>query len=244
MKLGKNEVIIFSGDSITDGNRGKSMDCNHIMGHGYQYIVASGLALDNAENMPKFINKGYSGENAVDLLAKWKADVLDNKPTLLSILVGVNEGGYGYFNNLTPDEAKERYETNLRKILELTRKELGDIKIVLCEPFYCPLDKSDYSYKNSPHPDGVEAPFNRPDSNDPEDSVVYREQVNALIRSAAPRIAEDYDCAFVPLYDKLYEQAARARVEYFVWDGTHPSIAGHMLIAEEWLKAVEKHFGS
>ena len=57
MKLNKNDVVLFSGDSITDGNRGRSMDCNHIMGHGYQYIVASQLALENAENMPKFINK-------------------------------------------------------------------------------------------------------------------------------------------------------------------------------------------
>lgn len=239
MKLTDKDIVLFSGDSITDGNRGKSMDCNHIMGHGYQYIIAGRLALDNAENMPKFINKGYSGENAYDLLGKWQADVLDNKPTLLSILVGVNEGGYGYFNGLTPDEAKDRYETNLRAILELTRKELGDIKIVLCEPFYCPLDKSDYSYKNSPHPDGVEGPFKRPDSNDPEDSVIYRMAVNEKIRAVVPKIAEDYGCIFVPLYDKIYEQAARSRIEYFVWDGTHPSIAGHMLIAEEWLKAVE-----
>ena len=67
MKLNKNDVVLFSGDSITDGNRGKSMDCNHIMGHGYHYIIAGRLALDNAENMPKFINKGYSGENAIDL---------------------------------------------------------------------------------------------------------------------------------------------------------------------------------
>lgn len=238
MKLTKDDVVLFSGDSITDGNRGKSMDCNHIMGHGYQYIVASRLALDNAENMPKFINKGYSGENAIDLLAKWKEDVLDNKPTVLSILVGVNEGGYGYFNNLTPDEAKERYETNLREILALTRKELGNIKIILCEPFYCPLDKSDYSYRFTPHPDGVEKPFERPDSHDPEDSVTYREEVNKRIRAAAPKIAEDYGCVFVPLYDKIYEAAAKSKIEYFVWDGTHPSIAGHMLIAEEWLKAV------
>ena len=244
MKLGKNEVVLFSGDSITDGNRGKTMDCNHIMGHGYQYIVASRLALDNAENMPKFINKGYSGENAIDLLAKWKKDVLDNKPTLLSILVGVNEGSYGYFNKLTTDEAKERYETNLRAILELTRKELGDIKIILCEPFYCPLDASDHSYRNSPHVEGVEEYFSRPDSFDPEDSIGYREEINRKIRTVAPEIADDYGCVFVPLYDKFFEQTKRSRLEYFVWDGTHPSIAGHMLIAEEWLKAVEKHFGS
>lgn len=236
MKLNKNDVVLFSGDSITDGNRVKSMDCNHIMGHGYQYIVASELAFKNAENMPKFINKGYSGENAKDLLEKWREDVLDNKPTVLSILVGANEGGYGYFNGLTPDEAKERYETNLRAILELTRKELGDIKIILCEPFYCPLDKSDYSYKFTPHTDGIEAPFKRPDSNDPEDSVTYRMAVNEKIRAVAPKIAEDFGCIFVPLYDKFYENAARSRMEYFVWDGTHPSIAGHKLIADEWLK--------
>lgn len=240
MKLSKNDVVLFSGDSITDGNRGKKMDCNHIMGHGFQYIIAGRLALDNAENMPKFINKGYSGENAVDLLAKWQTDVIDNKPTVLSILVGVNEGGYGYFNGLTPDEAKDRYETNLRAILELTRKELGDIKIILCEPFYCPLDKSDYSYRFTPHPDGVESEFIRPDAHDPEDSVAYRVEVNKKIRAVVPKIAEDYSCVFVPLYDKIYEQAKRSRMEYFVWDGTHPSIAGHMLIADEWFKYVNE----
>ncbi len=239
MKLTKDDVVLFSGDSITDGNRGKSMDCNHIMGHGYQYIVASRLALDNAENMPKFINKGYSGENAEGLLEKWHADVIDNKPTVLSILVGVNDGGYGYFDKITPDEAAERHETKLRAILEKTRNELGNIRIIVCEPFYFPLDKSDYSYKNSPHPDGVEGPFKRPDSNDPEDSVAYREAANIRIRAATKRLAEEFDCIFVPLYDKIKDSAARSRIEYFVWDGTHPSIAGHMLIAEEWLKAVE-----
>jgi lysophospholipase L1-like esterase len=207
------------------------------MGHGYQYIVASRLALDNAADMPKFINKGYSGENAEGLLEKWQADVIDNRPTLLSILVGVNDGGYGYFAKITPEEAKDRHETNLRQILEKTRKELGDIKIILMEPFYFPLDKSDYSYKLTPHPDGVEGPFKRPDSNDPEDSVAYRDATNRLIRAATQKLAEEFGCIFVPLYDKIKEHAEKSRMEYFIWDGTHPSIAGHMLIAEEWLKA-------
>ncbi|MBP3696193.1 MAG: SGNH/GDSL hydrolase family protein [Clostridia bacterium] len=241
MKLGKNEVILFSGDSITDGNRGKSMDCNHIMGHGYQYTVAGRLALDNAENMPKFINKGYSGETAGGLLEKWQADVIENKPTILSILVGVNDGGCGYFSRITPEKAALRYETNLRAILETTRKELGNITIVVCEPFYFPLDKSDCSYKNTPHPDGVEGPFKRPDSDDPEDSVAYRVEANKIIRAASRKLAEEYGCIFVPLYDKIHEQAARSRMEYFIWDGTHPSIACHMLIADEWLRVVEEH---
>ena len=125
MKLDKNDILLFSGDSITDGNRGKCMDCNHIMGHGYQYIVASQLALENAENMPKFINKGYSGERAENLLEKWQEDVIDNKPTLLSILVGVNDGRHGYFAGITPDETARRYEANLRAILEKYYRENG-----------------------------------------------------------------------------------------------------------------------
>jgi hypothetical protein len=29
--------ILFQGDSITDGNRGRNTDPNHILGHGYQF---------------------------------------------------------------------------------------------------------------------------------------------------------------------------------------------------------------
>ncbi|MBQ2903771.1 MAG: SGNH/GDSL hydrolase family protein [Clostridia bacterium] len=237
MKLTDKDVILFSGDSITDGNRGKSMDCNHIMGHGYQYIVSGRLALDNCEARPKFINKGYSGDVAEGLYKNWQADVIDNRPTILSILVGVNDGGRGWFDEITPDEAAGRHEKYLRLILEKTRKELGNIKIIVCEPFYFPLDKSDYSYRYTPHPDGVEGPFKRPDSNDPEDSVAYREAANIKIRSATKKLAEEFDCVFVPLYDKIKEHAEKSKTEYFIWDGTHPSIAGHMIIAEEWLKA-------
>jgi hypothetical protein len=37
--------ILFQGDSITDGNRGRSADPNHILGHGYVNFQA---ALDRA----------------------------------------------------------------------------------------------------------------------------------------------------------------------------------------------------
>ena len=37
----KNSRILFQGDSITDGNRGRSADPNHILGHGYAFIIAA-----------------------------------------------------------------------------------------------------------------------------------------------------------------------------------------------------------
>ena len=33
--------ILFQGDSITDGNRGRRADPNHILGHGYVFIIAA-----------------------------------------------------------------------------------------------------------------------------------------------------------------------------------------------------------
>ena len=39
LKAGIGMVILFQGDSITDGNRGRSSDLNHIMGHGYAFSI-------------------------------------------------------------------------------------------------------------------------------------------------------------------------------------------------------------
>ena len=36
-----NARILFQGDSITDGNRGRNTDPNHILGHGYCFIIAA-----------------------------------------------------------------------------------------------------------------------------------------------------------------------------------------------------------
>ena len=42
----RNLVFLFQGDSITDGNRGRNADPNHIMGHGYAFAVASRVGAD------------------------------------------------------------------------------------------------------------------------------------------------------------------------------------------------------
>jgi len=41
-------LVLFQGDSITDGGRGRTDDPNHILGHGYAYIVAARLGRDLA----------------------------------------------------------------------------------------------------------------------------------------------------------------------------------------------------
>jgi hypothetical protein len=48
-KLKEGAVILFQGDSITDGNRGRNEDPNHIMGHGYAFSIASRIGADFPE---------------------------------------------------------------------------------------------------------------------------------------------------------------------------------------------------
>ena len=57
----KNATILFQGDSITDGNRGRTLDPNHILGHGYAFLIASALGGRNPEMNWTFLNRGVSG---------------------------------------------------------------------------------------------------------------------------------------------------------------------------------------
>jgi len=76
-------VILFQGDSITDGNRGRNTDPNHIMGHGYAFSIASRVGADYPEKRYQFYNRGISGNKVNDLEKRWQTDTLDLKPDLL-----------------------------------------------------------------------------------------------------------------------------------------------------------------
>ena len=89
--LKKSDVVLFQGDSITHGGRGENpKDQNHVLGHGYQSLIAGRLAMENLERMPKFYNRGVSGDTTANLLSRWEKDAMDLKPTVLSLLIGVN----------------------------------------------------------------------------------------------------------------------------------------------------------
>jgi len=59
--------ILFQGDSITDGNRGRSADPNHILGHGYVFIIAAKYGAAFAAMNLEFVNRGSSGNTVREL---------------------------------------------------------------------------------------------------------------------------------------------------------------------------------
>jgi lysophospholipase L1-like esterase len=123
--------ILFQGDSITDGNRGRNNDLNHILGHGYQFIIACKYGAQLPERKLTFLNRGISGDRVSGLLRRWQSDIVDLKPDILSILIGVNDLNFGV--------SAERYEQQYEQLLADTVKALPNVKLVLCEPFGLPV---------------------------------------------------------------------------------------------------------
>lgn len=123
--------ILFQGDSITDGNRGRSLDPNHILGHGYAFIVAAEFGAAFPERNLVFLNRGVSGNKVPDLAKRWQQDTLELKPDVLSILIGVNDQHAGL--------PLEDFERDYDKLLTETRAALPSIKLVLCAPFVLPV---------------------------------------------------------------------------------------------------------
>lgn len=127
--------ILFIGDSITDMNRGLSADPNHILGHGYVFIIAARQGAKFPESNLDFINRGISGNTVLDLEKRWKQDVLDLKPDLLSVLIGVND----YTKKIPLDHYEQVYDN----LITEARTSNPNLKLVLCAPFLKPTGQID-----------------------------------------------------------------------------------------------------
>lgn len=213
-KLKDRAVILFQGDSITDGNRGRNADPNHILGHGYQFSIGSRVGADYPEKKFVFYNRGISGNKVNDLENRWQPDTLELKPDVLSILVGVNDASSVVFQR-EPVITVEMYETTYNSLLEQTLVKFPDILFVLCEPFILPIGRVKENWE-AYHAD-----------------IVQRQ---AVVR----KLASKYNAVFVGFQEVFDKACDKAAADYWIWDGVHPTVAGHELMAREWLKQVEK----
>lgn len=209
-RLKENDIILFQGDSITDGNRGRNSDLNHIHGHGYQYILASEMYADNFYKNIEIINRGISGNRIADLLARWDEDCLELKPTVLSILVGVNDLNYNFLHN--PDSDAQEYARTYRTLLDKVLAVNPDTMLVIMEPFFGVSKEKPYNDYMSAHIGDFAA--------------------------QARKVAEEYNAVFVPLQDVFDEQAKQTDVFKLLWDGVHPTTGGHWLITKRWKECV------
>jgi len=209
--IGRNEVVLFQGDSITDAgwNRADAALANQqsALGSGYAWLAAAELLVDRPADGLKFFNRGVSGNKVLQLADRWQQDCLELKPNLLSILVGVND----YWHTLSSgyQGTVELYERDYRPLLERTRKALPHVKLLICEPFVFRCGAVSEQW----FPE-----FDR-------------------YRDAAKRVAETFKTTFLP-FQSIFDEAAKyAPPAYWAADGVHPTPAGASLMAHNWLKA-------
>jgi len=212
--IGKGDVVLIQGDSITDAgrNRGREGHANDrgALGSGYPFLIAAQLLAAQHDPELKIYNRGISGHKVFQLADRWDKDCLALKPDVVSILIGVNDIWHKLDGRY--DGTIEIYERDYRALLERTRRELPGVKLVVCEPFV--LRCGAVNDKWFPDFDGY--------------------------RASARKVATAFDAVFVPFQSMFDEATKDAPPAYWAGDGVHPTIAGAQLMAQTWIDTVSK----
>jgi lysophospholipase L1-like esterase len=213
IKLLRDQVILFQGDSITDSGRNKEdtgFNTARNLGSGYPLLAGAALLNKYEALNLKVYNKGISGNKVYQLAERWDKDCLDLKPDVLSILIGVNDIWHKL--NGTYNGTIEIYRNDYIALLERTMKALPNVKLIICEPFAV---------------NGVKA----------VDDKWYPEFYD--YQKSARDIAKQFRATFIPFQSVYDEAQKRAPGSYWTGDGVHPTLAGAQLMAKAWMKALE-----
>ena len=202
--------ILFQGDSITDA--GRSRDNDRMKGAGYPTLVAAKLGFEEP-NKYEFLNRGISGNRSVDLLARIKCDIINLKPDIMSVLIGINDVWHE-LDHQNGVDAKS-YEIIYDMLISQVKEALPDIKIMILEPFVLKGTATEEWWDT------------------------FRAETEKMA-AAAKRIAEKHNLPFISLLEKFDNAALTAPCDCWLIDGVHPTSAGHELIAREWVKEFKK----
>ena len=211
--------VMFVGDSITDGAWGlkdsrpaserSNYDLNHLYGHGYAACAIGRMMLDKPELGIHCYNRGWGGNSLKDIRARWEDEVLSVRPSLISLLVGVNDVSAG---SGTVDT--RAWEASYRELIDSTLEALPGVKFVLCTPFV--RNASGF------YPDRPDAPV---------------DELAVIVRRIAADY--DIPCVdFASVMYSLCDSGGTPDRHYWLWDGIHPTYASHVRLAEEWIKVV------
>lgn len=171
------------------------------------------------------LNKGVSGNNSSDLLARVDRDVVANTPDLVLMMVGTNDMiNSGKFNSL------EKYFENLRSIIEKIRT--GNPKVQIVVSSILPVEEF-YLFKRH---DPSKFPIK------PNDKI---DALNAELKDFASVEQLEY----IPLneefkkygtdYTKKESLLVNSR-NYSVDDGVHPTAQGYEIIGKYFAQQLKE----
>ena len=214
MLIEKNSTFIMIGDSVTDCGRqqpeGEGGTTSTAWGDGYVNIVRGYIGAFYPEYNIRVINKGTSGHQSKDLVARWEEDVLAYKPEWVSIMIGINDVWRLFDAPLI--KAKhghvEHYERNLRYMIESTLPITKNI--ILMTPYFIETNKAD----------------------------AMRQEMDKY-GEVCRRLADEYSLMFIDIQANFDAFLEVGHPMHFGWDRIHPNMVGHTRIAHEVLDIIE-----
>jgi lysophospholipase L1-like esterase len=118
--LKQGERIVFLGDSITQAGAGPG---------GYVTLVKEAIAKQQPDLGVEVIGAGISGNKVPDLEKRLQRDVLDKKPTIVVIYIGINDVWHSQSNRGTP---KDAYAKGLHSLIDQIQK--AGARVILATP--------------------------------------------------------------------------------------------------------------
>lgn len=213
MRLGKNDKLLFVGDSITDCNRSRPYGegLSDALGTGYVALVSAMIQVRHPSLPIRVVNMGVSGNTVRDLKARWQSDVLDLTPDWLVIMIGINDVWRQYNSPTIPEMqvGLQEYEETLADLV--LRAQNATKGVMLLSPFFIEFRRDD----------------------------PMRHTVDQY-GQAVHRIACQPGCQYVDMqapFDELLQYKNSAELS---WDRVHPNLTGHLLIANTIMDALER----
>jgi lysophospholipase L1-like esterase len=199
--------VVFYGDSITDQRLYTTF--------AETYVVTRWPAMPIS-----FTHSGWGGDRVGgggggDINLRLERDVLPYRPTVMTVMLGMNDGSYRAFDQGIFDQ----YSNGYQKLLDKVRKGSPGVRLTLIQP--------------SPYDDVNQAPNFEGGYN--AVLVRYGQFVKELAQREHAGVA-DLNTAVVAALEKA--KAANADLaKKIIPDRVHPGPAGHLLMAAELLKA-------
>lgn len=133
-------TIVCLGDSITQAGEGPG---------GYVWLFREYLKRiypgANGAGEIEVLNAGISGHKSSDMLERFKRDVIDKKPELVTISVGVNDVWHGFYDNHPLGDGPrgiplEKYRANVEEMVNMAESAHARVVILSTTVIHEELD--------------------------------------------------------------------------------------------------------
>lgn len=204
--LRPNDTVAICGDSITEQRI-------------YTVYIEDYLRMCQPQPVADVTQFGWSGETIKGLLGRVRADVVPFRPTVVTLLYGMNDGGYATTNPAVVAAFEKDTETTIQIL-----QEAGARTILVGSPGAVDTER----FKTWLFRKSTPAEYN---------------QTLFDLGQAAKAAALRHGVAWVDVHSVMLAAMVKAKAKYgrdypVAIDGVHPSFNGHLVMAYAFLKAM------